>query len=234
MGSYFYGYTISNLPGGYLAEIFGGRRLLGYSSAICAILNFLTPFLAPYYWISFTNRFFMGLFAVLYNFFSTCCVIYEILNSFHAQGFLLSVMQSIIGKWAPSNEKTKFLMTLSGGSLGTTISWPIVGIIIECFGWPYVYYTTAILSLAFCCLWFYLVYDSPAKHPRISPDEQEYIESRIVGMSESSKLVPPYFSIMTSIPCWSLILLHYGNMWGIYLVLTGAPKFMNEVIKKCK
>lgn len=98
-------------------------------------------------------------------------------------------MQSLIVKWAPPNEKTKFLITLSGGSLGTTLSWPIVGIIIELLGWPYVYYTTAILSLAFTFLWFYLVYDTPAKHPRISPEEQEYIESRIVGITESSKVL---------------------------------------------
>lgn len=44
-----------------------------------------------------------------------------------------------------------------------------------------------------------------------------------------AQLVPPYLSIAKSIPFWSLLLLHYGNVWGVYFILTGAPKFMNEV-----
>lgn len=34
---------------------------------------------------------------------------------------------------------------------------------------------------------------------------------------------------MKSIPFWALLALHYGNVWGVYFILTGAPKFMNEV-----
>lgn len=64
LGSYFYGYTISNLPGGYVSELIGARALIGYSSAICAILSILTPVLAPYYWISFASRFTIGFFGV--------------------------------------------------------------------------------------------------------------------------------------------------------------------------
>lgn len=64
LGSYFYGYTISNLPAGYLAEIIGAKLLLGYSSVICACLSILSPLLAPSFWLSFTSRLFIGFFAV--------------------------------------------------------------------------------------------------------------------------------------------------------------------------
>lgn len=43
--------------------------------------------------------------------------------------------------------------------------------------------------------------------------------------------VPPYLSILGSIPFWSLMLLHYGNMWGLFFWLTATPKFLNEALK---
>lgn len=29
---------------------------------------------------------------------------------------------------------------------------------------------------------------------------------------------------------WALIVLHFGNLWGLYLLLTGAPKYMSEAL----
>lgn len=55
---------ISNFPGGYLAEIIGGRRLNGYSTAIIATITIITPFVAPIFWLSFVCRFSIGLFGV--------------------------------------------------------------------------------------------------------------------------------------------------------------------------
>lgn len=31
-------------------------------------------------------------------------------------------------------------------------------------------------------------------------------------------------------PVWALQILHFGNLWGLYLQLTGVPKFMTEVV----
>lgn len=42
--------------------------------------------------------------------------------------------------------------------------------------------------------------------------------------------MPPIKSLLFSMPCWSLLFLHYGSMWGFYFLITGAPKFMNEVL----
>lgn len=36
--------------------------------------------------------------------------------------------------------------------------------------------------------------------------------------------------MFTSIPFWALACLHFGNLWGLYLLLTAGPKFMSEVL----
>lgn len=42
--------------------------------------------------------------------------------------------------------------------------------------------------------------------------------------------MPPFAKLMTSLPFYSLLILHYGNLWGLYFLLTAAPKFMSEVL----
>lgn len=42
--------------------------------------------------------------------------------------------------------------------------------------------------------------------------------------------MPPFCSLITSIPFLALTLLHFGNLWGLYFLITAAPKFMSEVL----
>lgn len=41
---------------------------------------------------------------------------------------------------------------------------------------------------------------------------------------------PPIGSIVTSVPAWCLLLLQFGNLWGLFFLLTAAPKFVNEIL----
>lgn len=42
--------------------------------------------------------------------------------------------------------------------------------------------------------------------------------------------MPPYKNIFLSIPFWALIILHFGNLWGLYFLMTAGPKFMSSVL----
>lgn len=35
--------------------------------------------------------------------------------------------------------------------------------------------------------------------------------------------------LLASGPLWSLVLMQFGNLWGFFFIVTGAPKFINEV-----
>ena len=43
LGSFFYGYLISQIPGGILAEKYGGKWVFGLSLAIATVATLLTP-----------------------------------------------------------------------------------------------------------------------------------------------------------------------------------------------
>lgn len=42
--------------------------------------------------------------------------------------------------------------------------------------------------------------------------------------------LPPLMHLLTSVPMWSLLILHYGSLWSFYFLMNGAPKYMNEVL----
>ena len=43
LGAFFYGYIITQVPGGYLAEKYGGKWLFGLGVLVTAILTLFTP-----------------------------------------------------------------------------------------------------------------------------------------------------------------------------------------------
>lgn len=40
----------------------------------------------------------------------------------------------------------------------------------------------------------------------------------------------PLRQVLTSVPTLALIVLQYGNLWGFLFLVTGAPRFMSEVL----
>lgn len=96
------------------------------------------------------------------------------------QGVLYPALHNLIAKWAPPNEKGKFVSALLGGTFGTVVTWPVAGILMETLGWSYAFYIPAVFTLALTIIWFYVVSDSPAEHPPIRTEEIDFIEKDIM------------------------------------------------------
>lgn len=147
-----------------------------------------------------------------------------------AQGVVYPALHNIISRWAPPTEKGKFIAALLGGTFGTVITWPVAGMLMESLGWAWAFYLPAIVTVAFTVLWYWMVSDTPATHPRIAPAEVEHIESSLGASLSKTKMSPPFGRLLVSLPFLSFMLLHYGSLWGLYFLITAAPKFMSEVL----
>lgn len=95
------------------------------------------------------------------------------------QGFVIPASQNVISRWAPPNEKGKFIVTIIGGTLGTVVTWPVAGYIMETMGWTWAFYLPAVFTILMTIAWYLCVYNSPAEHPRITLEEREYIETSL-------------------------------------------------------
>lgn len=121
------------------------------------------------------------------------------------------------------------MSALLGGTFGTVITWPVAGILMETLGWVWAFYVPGLVTALFTFAWYYVISDTPADHPRISCEEMEFIEHSIGDSVSKKKVSPPVLRLLISLPFWSLMLLHFGNVYGLYFLITAAPKFMSEV-----
>lgn len=77
---------------------------------------------------------------------------------------------------------------MMGGTLGTVVTWSVTGPLVEKFGWASAFYAPGGLALIWCALWWYLVADTPADHPRISDTERKYISDALGDKVQKSKV----------------------------------------------
>lgn len=167
LGSYFWGYLLTSLPGGYLAETYGGRHVVGVAMIISVFCTCAVPVLSQW-----------GL----------AWVIAARTVTGAAAGPIYPCLHFLISRWAPPDEKGKFIAALMGGTFGTVLTWSIVGILIEKAGWDYAFYVPALIAIVMTICWYGLVYDTPKDHPRILKEERDYIEN-VLGESFSQKKV---------------------------------------------
>ncbi|XP_031844097.1 putative inorganic phosphate cotransporter [Nomia melanderi] len=209
LGSFFWGYICTELPGGRLAEILGPRRVFGYSMLASSALTLLTP-------VSATG----GYIAV--------AVLRTIL------GFLLGVtwpaIQPMSARWIPPTDRSKFVSNMMASALGAAITMPICGFLIASLGWESVFYVTGAIGLVWSVAWFRLVFDSPAQHPRISAEERRYIEDAIGTTAVTRGLPVPWKSICLSAPAWAIVITHGCSVFGYFTVVNQLPTYMKYIL----
>ncbi|KAG4074091.1 hypothetical protein HA402_014296 [Bradysia odoriphaga] len=212
LGAYFWGYLFTSAQSGIIAEWVGGRALVGCTFILSSIFTAIGPIVAAMemFWLLFATRFLVGVFG----------------------GPIYPSLHYLIAHWAPPDEKGKFVASLMGSACGTIITWPLVSILIEKFNWSMGFYVPAAFTFITALIWFRLVADSPSSHPRIELQERLYIQQSLAGsLVKQESAFPPMKSVLTSLPFWSLTLLHYGNAWGLFFLMNAAPKYMSEVLK---
>ncbi|XP_069692007.1 sialin isoform X2 [Periplaneta americana] len=209
LGCFFWGYVLTELPGGRLAEIIGGHRVFGYSMLSASVLTLLTPLSAQ-----------IGYVAV---------VVLRVLLGLML-GASWPAIHPMTARWIPPTERSKFMSNMMASSLGAAITMPVCGYLIASLGWESVFYVTGVVGLLWSIAWFFLVFDSPAQHPRITDEERRYIENSIGSATSHKVHRVPWLSILTS-PCvWAIIITHGASVFGYFTVVNQLPTYMKHIL----
>jgi len=211
LGSFFWGYVLTELPGGRLAELIGGHRVFGHSMFWASVITLVTPVTAH-----------MGFKAM---------VILRVLLGFMLGASWPSIVP-MASVWVKPMDRSKFMSNMMASALGAAVTMPICGYFIAWFGWESVFYLTGGLGIVWSVFWFLVIFETPAKHPRISEEERKEIEDAI-GSSTSKKkpTYVPWKSIFTA-PCvWAIIIVHGCSVFGYFLMVNQLPGYMKSILK---
>ncbi|XP_048209644.1 sialin [Perognathus longimembris pacificus] len=210
LGSFFYGYIITQIPGGYAASRVGGKLLLGFGILGTAIFTLFTPLAAD-----------LGVLTL---------VILRALEGL-GEGVTFPAMHAMWSSWAPPLERSKLLsISYAGAQLGTVVSLPLSGLICYYMNWTYVFYFFGLVGIVWFILWIWLVSDTPETHKTISPSEKEYILASLKTQLSCQKSVP-WMSILKSLPLWAIVVAHFSYNWTFYTLLTLLPTYMKDILR---
>ncbi|KAL4707820.1 hypothetical protein ACJJTC_001766 [Scirpophaga incertulas] len=213
LGSFFYGYVLTQVPGGRIAEIFGGKLVYGIGVLLTAIFTIMSP-IAAY---------------VDFKFF----IVVRVLEGL-GEGVTYPAMHAMLARWIPPMERSKFAAYVYAGSnIGTVISLPISGWLCTldyAGGWPLCFYLFGGLGVVWFIAWMFLVYDTPQCHPRICPHEVEYITATIGPQEDKSNMSIPWCKFLTCVPLWAILIAQCGQSWLFYTQLTELPTYMKNIL----
>ncbi|XP_070534945.1 vesicular glutamate transporter 1-like [Ptychodera flava] len=211
LGSFFYGYIVTQIPGGWLANKFGGKIVFGSGILATALLTLLTPIATMWsVYLLIAIRIFEGLF----------------------EGVTYPAIHSVWSRWAPPMERSKLAtFAFAGSYVGTVVSMPLSGLLAKNVGWPSVFYVFGGLAVLWFIGWWFLISDFPSEHPTIGHLELNYIQDSIgIDYPTADRGNIPWKSILTSLPVWAIIAAHFSENWGFYTMLTDLPTFFKQVL----
>ncbi|CAD6189434.1 unnamed protein product [Caenorhabditis auriculariae] len=206
LSAFFYGYILTQLPGGYLAYKYGGKTTFFAGTFGTAVFTIMTPPLAKMgYGALILARFFEGV----------------------LEGVTYPAMHVVWSHWAPAMEKTKLAtFAFSGSYFGTVVAMPLSAYIGEGFGWPGIFLFFGIVGMVWCAVWQRTVYDRPADDVNISTDELTLLQRDAIS---ECQYVVPWREILRSKAVWAVIMAHFSQNWGFYTMLTNLPRFLKDV-----
>ncbi|XP_050324921.1 putative inorganic phosphate cotransporter isoform X2 [Bactrocera neohumeralis] len=214
ISSFYWGYVVTQFPGGYLSRRFGTKVVMLGSTICSAICSVLTPILIPLGgWQAYCAiRIIMGL----------------------AQGVIFPAIHQHLGKWSPQKERN-FLGTIShcGTDCGIIMSMGVSGLIASsAIGWPGISYVSAGACFVWCVLWLFFGYDNAPSARFITPEERQYIESDLMREDDFHKhnIPVPWLAIFTSVPFLSLLVVRCAQAWGYTTLQAQIPSYMAGVL----
>jgi len=207
LSSFFIGYLVLQIGGGYLADRLGGKLVLGAGVLIWSLFTVLTPPAA-----------FLGL-AVL---------ILARIGMGMGEAVTFPSIYSLYGRWLPLSERSRAVgLTNSGIPFGTVFALIMTPYIVEALGWEWAFYLFGAVGVLWYLAWQRLATSRPEGHPTISAAELAHIQGGR-GDGDSDAPTPPWYGFLKHRAVWAIIVAHFCNNWSLYVLLSWLPTFVNQ------
>ena len=206
LGSFYAGYMVSMTLGGYLADKYGGKKVLGYGLLLWSFFTVITPaFAYSGLWLLILIRVLMGL----------------------GEGITFPSWHAIYARWIPFNERTRSIaITNSGISVGTVFGYIVAAIIISRYSWEWVFYSFGILGIFWYFFWQRNVTSYPEDHKSISSEELDYIIKEAPSKETPPKI--PLSKLIKNQPFLAIAIATFCNNWALYTFLSYLPRYVND------
>jgi sugar phosphate permease len=209
--AFVWSYALFQIPGGWLGDRFGPRRVL---TALMAYWSVMTASVAAATGVSS--------FAVI-----------RFLSGIGEAGAFPTATRSM-QLWFPRQERGLVQgVSHSASRLGAAIAPPFAVGIIATFGWRWVFYICGGLALLWSVLWYFTYRNSPEEQRSVGREELAYIR----GVDEQGNIKPPPVAHISTLPwatlfrspnMWAIMCAYFTYVYCLWIFLSWLPSYLIE------
>ncbi|KAL7741036.1 hypothetical protein ACLKA6_013471 [Drosophila palustris] len=218
--SFYAGYMLTHIPGGRLAERYGGKWILGASILFSAILTLLTP-------------------TIVRNGGPGALMVLRLLIGF-CEGPTFPAVSALLAQWVPENERGLLCgCVLSGGEIGITFVHLVNGMALRDEDWAVAFYVVGGGAMLWFVGFVLVCYSKPDASPYIQNSERDYIKSQVSATlvtageaDETANEAAPWSNMLMNAPIWALIAANMQHDWNEQEMAQELQKLLQELQTK--
>lgn len=206
LSSFFIGYMVFQIPGGWLSNRIGGRCVLGAAVLWWSLFTMLTP-VAAFSSLPFliATRILMGL----------------------GEGVMFPGAYGLFRQWVPIFEHSRAVaLLLSGVPLGTLVALMTTGVLIKHWGWESVFYVFGGAGVLWAIVWFSAIPNHPSEDSKMSEAELTLLRDHCSYSLEKTAI--PWAALFSKAAVWALIFNHFCSNWALYLLVAWLPSYFHD------
>ncbi|MEO8129751.1 MAG: MFS transporter, partial [Bryobacteraceae bacterium] len=204
------GYTLFQVPAGWMADRYGPRMILGAAVAWWSVFTGATGLAHGLVSFSLT-RFLFGV----------------------GEAAAFPAASRAILPWLPAKRRAFGQGFQHAGSrLGAAATPPIFVLLITHYGWRPAFFTLGILGVVLAAVWVFYFRNTPEQHSQVNTEELAILRSSGQrSASASQKVSVPWRQILGSRDLWFLSSMYFCYGWVLWLYLSWIPTYLVEVRK---
>ena len=200
-------YALGQVPGGWLADHFGPKKVLLSIVSFWSLMTALTAMVTGFFSL-FIVRFVFGL----------------------GEAGAFPTASRAMQLWFPKQERGFIQgVTHCFSRLAVAVT-PFVAVaIMSAFGWRWVFYSFALIG-ALWAIWFAIVYrNRPQEHSGVNAAELDYIRgTKDAAIHSTDRQTVPWKRIMTSPNMWYIAAAYFCFFYGSFFYVTWFPTYLLE------
>lgn len=213
LSSFYWGYGVSQIPGGWAAQRFGGDITLTISFIFWSIASILTPGNASNTHSIIVARVCVGI----------------------SQGFIIPAIHTVLSRWIPPNERARAVsLTTSGMYLGSATAMQLFPKVAGAFGASFLLKFVGLLGLSWVILWrATLLRVRNTKQMQTMPisGNSKKTNNNDSSSGKYGKVGPtPWRRMATHPAVWAIIINNFTFHYAFYVVMNWLPTYFDKIL----